>query len=111
VISDLAISVPREHWRPSGAEPGIPGSFGISDEAVTAITKRGATIPAFVIGFGVLLGLTLAWLGDSNRVLLFVAYLPVAILAIGQFRSIGKVEKHWHSYQLILGPDCLRLNI
>jgi len=109
VISDLAISVPREHLRRSAAEPSMPGSFRISEEAVSAMTKREAVIPAFVVGSAVVLGLTIAWLGDSNHVLLFVAYVPLVILAMGQFRSIGKVEKHWHSYQLTLGANGLHL--
>jgi hypothetical protein len=109
VFSDLAISVPREHRRPSSSEPRMAGSFRISDEAVTAITKREAIIPAFAVGFDMALGLTIAWLGDSNRTLLFAAYVPLAILAMGQFCSIGKVEKRWHSYQLMVGPNRLEL--
>jgi hypothetical protein len=109
VISDLAISVPREHWRRRSSEPKMPGSLRVSKEAVTAMTKREAIIPAFVVSSSVVVGLTIGWLGDSNHVPLLIAYVPLVILAMDQFRCIGKVERHWLSYQLILAPDRLQL--
>lgn len=109
VISDLAISAPREHLGRSFTEPRMPGAFRISEEAVIAMTKRQAIIPALFVGAAVVLSLTIGWLGGSNPVLLLVAYIPLAVLAAGHFRSIGKVEKHWHSYQLTLGPNRLQL--
>jgi hypothetical protein len=50
----------------------------------------------------------MGWLGDSNHRFLFAAYFALAIVAIAQFLSIGRLKKHWRSYQLILEADCLR---
>ena len=107
VLGDVAISIPREHWRQNPAEPDV-GGYRISEEAVTAMTKRGAVAPAVFVSVFVVLGLTIAWLGNSKPVVLFAAYIPLAILAMGQFRSIGRFEKHWRSYQLIVESDRLQ---
>jgi hypothetical protein len=110
VISDLAVSVPREHWRRNTTEPRMPGAFRIPEEAVAEMTKREAVIPAIAIGSLVALGLTIAWLGDSRHVPMLIAYLPLAILTMAQFRTIVKVERRLHSYQLIFGPNHLQLS-
>jgi hypothetical protein len=108
VIADLAISVPREHWRQKPSEPAMGGSFRISEEAVGAMTKRGALAPAVFVSLFVVLGLTMGWLGNSKHVLLFAAYIPLAIVAIGHFRYIGRFERRWRSYQLVLETDRLQ---
>jgi hypothetical protein len=106
VIADLAISLPREHWRQKSADPDV-GGYRLSEEAVTAMTRRSAVAPAVFISLFVVLGLTIAWLGNSKHGFLFAAYIPLAILAMGQFRSIRRFEKQWRSYQLILETDRL----
>ena len=111
VLADLYFSLPCEHGRPHSTEPTMPGAFRITEEVVTAMTKREAMIPAVLVGVFVALGFTMAWLGDSKHVLLFVTYLPLALLAIGQFRSIGKIGRRWRSYQLILGSNRLQLTL
>jgi hypothetical protein len=107
LIADLAISLPREHWRQNPADPDVVG-YRLSEEAVTAMTRRSAVAPALLISFFVVLGLTIAWLGNSKHWFLFTAYIPLAILAMGQFRSIRRFEKHWRSYQLILETDSIQ---
>jgi hypothetical protein len=66
VIADLAISVPREHWRRKPSAPAMGGSFRISEEAVAAMTKRGALAPAVFVSLFVVLGLTMAGSGIPN---------------------------------------------
>jgi hypothetical protein len=104
VIADLAISIPREHWRQNPAEPYV-GGYRLSKEAVTAMSKRSAFVPAVVVSVFALLGLTTAWLGNSERVLLIAAYFPVVIHAVARFLFIGVFENRWRNYQLILETD------
>jgi hypothetical protein len=80
----------------------------MAEAAVAAMTKRGAVVPAVFITLFVALGLMLGWLGNSKYVLLFAAYIPLAIVAIAHFAQIGKVEKRWRSYQWILETDRLQ---
>src|SRR6202022_1867212 len=56
----------------------------------------------------VVLSLTTAWLGNSEPLLLFAAYFPLAIRAMNRFLFIGVFEKRWRSYQLILETDRLQ---
>jgi hypothetical protein len=108
VIADLAISVPHEHWRREPSEPAMEGSFRISEEAVAAMKKRNAVAPAVFVSLFVVLGLTMGWLGNSKHVLLFAAYIPLAIVAVGHFRYIGRSERRWRSYQLMLERERLQ---
>jgi hypothetical protein len=86
----------------------VGGSFRISEEALAAMTKRCAFAPAVFVSFFVVLGLTLGWLGNSKHGLLFAAYIPLEIVAIGHFRYIGRFERRWRSYQLVLETDRLQ---
>jgi hypothetical protein len=107
VIADLAISIPREHWRPNPAQSTV-GGYRLSEEAVTAMWKRSAAAPAvFVVIFGAL-GLTAAWLGNSPRALLFAAYLPLAIFGMMRVRSLGRFKQRWRSYELMVEADRIR---
>jgi len=106
VLADLAISVPREHWRQDSAGADVAG-YRLSEEAVTAMTKRGAVAPAVSLGVFVVLGFTAAWLGSSERVLLFAAYFPLAILAMTRFRRIGVWKERCRRYRLIVETDFL----
>jgi hypothetical protein len=66
MIADLAISIPREHWRRKPSEPARAGSLRMAEEAVAAMTKRGGVVPAVFITLFVALGLMLGWLGNSK---------------------------------------------
>jgi len=107
VLADLAISIPREHWRQNSVGPNAEG-YRLSEETVTALTKRGAVAPAVSLSVFVALGFTAAWLGNSERVLVFAAYLPLAILAMTRFRRIGVWEKRCRRYRLIVETDRLQ---
>src|SRR6266581_4507351 len=53
VLLDLAISIPREHWRDDPVLPTL-GAYRLSEEGVTAIAKRNAVIPAVFVSVFVL---------------------------------------------------------
>jgi hypothetical protein len=107
VIADLAISVPREHRRPTPVQQEVAG-FRLSREALAAIYNRRMTalmVPFCVFG---VLGLTTGWLGNSALVPLFAAYLFVAIVGTRAFLSVAVFRKQWQSLELILGTDRIR---
>jgi hypothetical protein len=68
------------------------GSFRISEEALAAMTKRCALAPAVFVSLFVVLGLTMGWLGNAKHGLLLATYIPLAIVAIGHCRYIGRFE-------------------
>jgi hypothetical protein len=104
VIADLAVSIPREHWRPKPALQKV-GEFRLSEEAVTALCRGRIVLPAVSFYVFLVLGVTAGWLGNSFHLLLLTAYLPLAILGIGVFRDFGELKRRWRSYELILEPD------
>ena len=104
VIADLAISIPREHWRPNPAQSTV-GGYRLSEEAVAAMWKRSAAAPAVFVVIFVVLGLTVALLGNSPRALVFAADLPLAIVGMIWFRSVTRFKRRWRSYELIVGAD------
>jgi hypothetical protein len=107
VIADLAVSIPREHWRQDPAQSTV-GGHRLSEQAVTAMWKRSAVVPSVFVVIFVVLGLTAAWLGNSQHALLFVAYLPLSIFGMTQFRSLGRFKQRWRSYELMVGADRLQ---
>jgi hypothetical protein len=107
VVTDLAVSIPREHWRQIPPEPD-PVGHRLSEEAVAAMSKRSAVAPAVFVSIITALGFTTAWFGNGQPILLVAAYFPLAIRAITRFRFIRVFEKQWRSYQLILESDRLQ---
>jgi hypothetical protein len=107
VLSDLAISVPREHCRRAAVHQQVVG-FRLSGEALAVMYKR--KMAALVIPFCVFgaLGFTTGWLGNSAHVPLLVAYSFVAILGAKEFLSMGAFRKQWRSLELILGTDRIK---
>ena len=93
IFTDLAASIPREHWRQNRAA------------SATAFTHRGTLAQAISMGLFVLLGWSTGCLGNASPMLLFAACAPLAIVALWQFRSIRRPE----NYRLSLPPDCLEL--
>jgi hypothetical protein len=104
VVADLAVSVPREYWRQSPAEANS-GGHGLPEEAVSAMCRQRIVVPAVVFYVFVALGFITGLLGNSERVLLCVAYLLLAILGMEQFLNIGKFKERWRSNAVILGTD------
>lgn len=107
VIIDLAVSIPREHRRWNTPAPAL-GGLRLSEEAVTSMTNRRAALPAICFSVFVFFGLTAGWLGNSERVLLFAAYLLLAIGAAGRLGSIKRFEECWRSYELMFDADRLQ---
>ena len=108
MISDLAISLVREHLRLSTTEQ-LMGGYSLSEEAVAAMRKRTAIVPAVLVSVFLVLGVTLGWLGNSRHGLIFAAYIPLTILVIARFRSVATFKRKWRSYQLILETDRLQI--
>jgi hypothetical protein len=106
VIVDLVISIPREYLWQNPVEPDL-GGLRISEDAVTAL-KRSAAVAAFCLAIFVLLGFTVGWLGNSERVFLFATYIVLTIGAAKRFGSIQGVGEYWRSYQLVLEADRLQ---
>jgi hypothetical protein len=104
IITDLAISLPRERWRREAFGSKMEGSFRISEEAVIALTKR-AIASAIFVNIFMAIGLTAGWLGNANHILLFAVYPAFAIIPMRQLLSVGR---NWRSYQLILEAGRLR---
>lgn len=104
IITDLAVSVPREHRRPIHGESNTAG-YHLSEKAVSAICKRkkAELLLPFCI-FGVL-GLVAGWLGHSERIPLLALYAVLAIVGLKEFKSMGAFREQWRTYELILGTD------
>jgi hypothetical protein len=107
VLSDLAISVPREHCRQSPLHQQGDG-FRLSEEALLAMYKR--KMAALMIPFCVFgaLGFATGWLGKSAHVPLLVAYSLLAIVGAREFLSMGAFRKQWRSLELIVGAGRIR---
>jgi hypothetical protein len=104
MIVDLAVSIPREHWRPNWARP-VVGGYRLSHETVTTMCRREIVAPALFFYFFLALGFTAGWFGNSWRFLLLATYLSLAVLGMNGFRDFRELRKRWLSYELILGPD------
>ena len=104
IITDLAVSVPREHRRPIHGESNTAG-YHLSEKAVSAICKRkkAELLLPFCI-FGVL-GLVAGWLGHSERIPLLAFYAVLAIIGLKEFKSMRAFREQWRSYELMLGTD------
>lgn len=107
IVTDLAVSVPRERRRPIHAESNTVG-YHLSERAVNGICKRkkAELLGPFYI-FGVL-GLAAGWLGHSEHIPLLTLYAGLAIVGLKEFRSMGAFREQWRSYELILGTDHIR---
>jgi hypothetical protein len=107
MITDLAVSVPREHRRPIHGESNTAG-YHLSEDAVSAICKRkkAELLLPFCI-FGVL-GLVAGWLGHSEHIPLLALYAVLAIVGLKEFKTMRAFREQWRSYELILGTDHIR---
>src|SRR5579863_3638438 len=108
MVADLAISIPREHWRREAGGPETVGTFSISEQAITALAMRGI-VSALCVSLFIAIGLSAGWFGKANHILLLTAYLPVATISFWKLVSVRRNEQNWRSYQLVMGPNCLRL--
>jgi hypothetical protein len=107
IITDLAISLPRERWRRADFGSEMEGSFHISEEAVITLTKRSIASALFMNIF-IAIGLTGGWFGNANHILLFAVYFALATIPIWQLLSLGRTEENWRSYELIFETGRLR---
>jgi len=107
ILIDLAGSLPREHWRRDSDWAEVEGSFHLSEEAVSGLTKRGL-VYSILFSLFVALGVTAGWLGNADLVLLFSVYLSLAMIAIWKLLSIPRNEHRWRGYRLVVGADRLQ---
>jgi hypothetical protein len=105
VITDLCISLPREHWRPKANAPAGDGSFGIPNPAARLLIQRDTLFPAVLVNLFVLIGWTIGWLGGSSSPVLYATYFPLAAMAVMRFTSVRRMQKRWQSYELVLEGD------
>lgn len=101
VIADLAVSIPREHRRRQGEA----GAYRLSEEAVAELVKRSIIAPATFFAVFLMLGFAAGWFGESERVFLFAAYLPLAAIGARRLLHIRASREIWRSYELSLEPD------
>jgi hypothetical protein len=107
MITDLVISIPREHRRRNYAETEVPG-YRLSEEAVNALCKKHIIEPAVSFYLFLALGFTTGWFGASERRTLLFAYLLLATIGLGRFLGISKFKKRWRSNEVILGTELIQ---
>jgi hypothetical protein len=104
LIADLAKSIPHEYRRQNSTEPDLPG-YRLSEAAVASMSKRTVVTPTLSFCVFLVLGLAAGWLGNSHRLLLLAAYIPLTILGMMRFSAIGRFKKRWRNYELIMETD------
>jgi hypothetical protein len=107
ILTDLALSLPREHWRPDSDWPEVEGAFHLSEEAVCRLAKRDL-VHSLLFSLFIALGMTAGWLGNANREWLFSVYLSLAMVVIWRLVWIPRNERRWRAYRLIVGTDRLQ---
>ena len=93
MIIDLSVSIPREHRRQIAPAPAL-GWLRLSENAVSAMTKRRAIVPAVCVSVFVLLGFTAGWLGNSERVLLSLLVALVVSPVIRTMLATPRRRRH-----------------
>lgn len=107
ILTDLALSLPREHWWRDSDWVDVEGAFHLSEKAVAGLAKRDL-VYSLLCGLFIALGLTAGWFGNADMVPLFGVYLSFAIIVIWKLLSIKQNERPWRGYRLIVGVDRLQ---
>ena len=106
VLRDLAVSVPREHWRPRQSAASTPG-FTLSEEALRRMMKHNHHGPELSAGaITSALGMVVGLLGKAPHWPLFSAFAAMLVLQVTMtLQSRKHVRRHWRGFEAILEAD------
>src|SRR5256885_12198007 len=97
LLRDLAVSVRREHRRPTRFAAAESGGYRMSEEGLAEMQRTPTR--QLPIGFlSIAAGFLIAWLGHAPRWPMFAVYGLQTFLAMALLRAVGRHQDHWLSY-------------
>lgn len=106
ILGDLAVSVIREHQRPTPAPAGPPNVFRLDRAGAGALMRRqvyGLLWSLLSAGVGALL----AWAGRAPYGLVICFSVPAAAALLGAIRGRASARAQWSAFELVLEGDRL----
>jgi hypothetical protein len=108
VLTDLALSIPREHRRRPRAGAATAAGYRMSEEAVSEMAWRGHARPSPVIIVCIVLGAAVGWIGNAPLWILFTVYGALLCLTTAPLLRIGQVKQRWRDFEVAIDGDCIR---